>query len=49
MLRRAGSPDVADAVVRELPDPVDFERAATFLQERGVTRDRLISQMGGNP
>jgi hypothetical protein len=49
MLRRAGSPDVADVVIRELPDPVDFDHAATFLQAHGFTRDQLISQMGGNP
>jgi hypothetical protein len=49
LLRRAGSPEAADAVVRDLPDPVDFDHAATFLQGHGVTRDQLISQMGGNP
>jgi hypothetical protein len=49
MLRRAGSLEVADAVVRELPDLVDLDRAAPFFQEHGVAGDELISQMGGNP
>jgi len=34
---------------RDLPDPVDLDRAAQFLAPYGVTKDALISRMGGSP
>ena len=49
VLRTAGLPQVADEASRSLPDPVDIERAAQFLQRYGITKDVLISRMGGSP
>jgi len=49
VLRTAGLPQVADEAGRSLPDPVDMERAAQFLQRYGITKDVLISRMGGSP
>ncbi len=49
VLRTAGLPQVADEASRSLPDPVDMERAAQFLQRYGITNDVLISRMGGSP
>jgi hypothetical protein len=48
-LRHAGFPEAADAAERELPDPVDLEQAIAFGSKHGVTRDALISEMGGSP
>jgi hypothetical protein len=39
----------ADEAARELPDPVEVDRAAQFLAPHGITRDALISRMGGSP
>jgi hypothetical protein len=49
LLRRAGLPEVAEEADRSLPDPVELERAAEFGARYGVTRDELISRMGGSP
>ena len=49
MLRHAGFDEAADAAERELPDPVDLEQAIAFGTKHGVTRDALISEMGGSP
>ena len=49
VLRNAGLPQVADEANRSLPEEVDFERAAQFLQRYGITKDVLISRMGGSP
>ena len=48
-LRRAGFPEAADKAAAELPDPVDLQEAAEWGSRHGVTRDALISQMGGSP
>ena len=49
VLRAQGLPDVAEEVNRSLPDRVDFARAAAVLQRYGITKDVLISRMGGSP
>lgn len=49
LLRRLGYPDAADEAARVLPDPVSVEEAANFGQKYGITRDMLISRMGGSP
>jgi hypothetical protein len=49
LLRNAGLPQVAEEAERTLPDEVDVERAAEFGARYGVTRDVLISRMGGSP
>jgi hypothetical protein len=49
ILRNAGLPQVAEEAERSLPDEVDLERAVEFGARYGVTRDMLISRMGGSP
>jgi hypothetical protein len=49
VVRAAGLRDVADEAIRSLPDPVEYERAAEFLLRHGITKDALISSMGGSP
>jgi uncharacterized membrane protein YebE (DUF533 family) len=49
LLRRTGYSPVADLAERELPDPVDLEEVIEFATKHGITRDDLISQMGGSP
>ena len=49
VLRRAGLPDVADDVLRHLPDPVDRDVLENFLQARGLTKTRVTDLMGGSP
>jgi hypothetical protein len=39
----------AEEAARELPDPVELERAVQLLAPHGVTKDALISRMGGSP
>ncbi|MFC5644612.1 hypothetical protein [Kitasatospora cinereorecta] len=46
MLQRAG---YSEEALHELPDPVDLDRLAAWGQEHGITRDGLISRMGGSP
>jgi hypothetical protein len=48
-MRHAGFPQAADAAERELPDPVEMEQAIEFGTKYGITRDDLISEMGGSP
>jgi hypothetical protein len=48
-LRKAGLPEAADKASRELPDPVSVEEAEKWGAQHGITRDSLISQMGGSP
>lgn len=49
MLLRAGLAEVAEEADRTLPDPVELERAAEFGMRYGITRDELISRIGGSP
>jgi hypothetical protein len=49
VLRQAGYGDLADLAESSLPDPVELDRVAAFLQPHGVTHDELISQLGGSP
>jgi hypothetical protein len=49
VLRTAGLMEEADEAARELPDPVEVDRAAQFLAPHGITLDALISRMGGSP
>ena len=48
-LRRAGLAEVADEALQVLPDPVDIDQIETFCKQHNLTRDDLISQMGGSP
>ena len=49
MLRRAGLTEIADEAMAELPDRVSEEEVERWAGQHGVTRDVLISQMGGSP
>lgn len=48
-LRKAGFPEAADEARTQLPDPVDLQRVAEWGMRHGITRDILISQLGGSP
>jgi hypothetical protein len=48
-LRRLGYTQAADEAARALPDPVSREQARKFAQRYGISRDELISRMGGSP
>ena len=49
LMRRLDYPQVGDLAERELPDPVDLDEVMAFGEKHGVTRDDLISRMGGSP
>jgi hypothetical protein len=42
-------PDLADEASRDLPDPVDIDQLVPWLVQRGLTRDEMVSRMGGSP
>jgi hypothetical protein len=48
-LRKVGLPEVAEEAMRDLPDPVDSDDCAAWGARHGITRDALISLMGGSP
>jgi hypothetical protein len=41
--------EAADKAASGLPDPVDLDQAQQFLEPYGITKDALISRMGGSP
>ncbi len=49
ILRTARLPELAEEARRTLPDPVEYNHAARFLFQYGITKDDLISRMGGSP
>lgn len=49
MLRRMGFSQEADEAEQELPDPVDMEQLREFGDRHGISRDELMSRMGGSP
>jgi hypothetical protein len=50
VLRRVAIPEATIAEIgTKLSDPVDLDEAAAELQRYGVTRDELISRLGGSP
>ena len=49
VLNRAGYPELAEEASRVLPDPVDLDRLEALGIQHGLTRDDLISRMGGSP
>jgi hypothetical protein len=48
-LQRAGLFELADLANQQLPDPVERPQVNTFLESHGVSRDTLISLLGGSP
>lgn len=49
ILRTARLPELAEEAHRVLPDPVEYNHAARFLFQYSITKDDLISRMGGSP
>jgi hypothetical protein len=49
VLRTAGLPEMADEVLRDLPDPVDSEQVAAWAVPYGVNMGDLVSRVGGSP
>jgi hypothetical protein len=48
-LRRLGYPQLADEALRVMPDEFDREQLQEFGDRYGVSRDELVSRMGGSP
>jgi hypothetical protein len=48
-LRHLGYPELAEKAKRELPDPATLEQIQAFADRHGVSRDDLMSRMGGSP
>jgi hypothetical protein len=42
-------PDLADEVSPDLPDPVDIDQLVAWMIQHGLSRDEMISRMGGSP
>jgi hypothetical protein len=48
ILRAAGLSEAAVDAERELPDEVEYQQAEEYLGRHGITKDELISRMGGS-
>jgi hypothetical protein len=48
-LRRLGYSQAADDAERELPDQVSLEEIQKFADRHGLSRDEVVSRMGGSP
>ena len=48
-LRRLGYTEAAEEAERELPDPVSLEELEKFADRYNISRDEVMSQMGGSP
>jgi hypothetical protein len=49
LLRKAGMLEEAARAASSLPDPVDLDQASQFLAPYGITKDFLVSRLGGSP
>jgi hypothetical protein len=49
VLRRAGLSEDANWAEASLPETVDFDELVSAGASRGITRDTLISLLGGSP
>jgi len=49
IMRRTGYTELADEAERVLPDPVDSDQLEAFASRYGVSKDDIISEMGGSP
>lgn len=47
-LRRAGFTDAAAGAETELPDEMDVDTLQTWAEKHGITKDAIVSQMGGS-
>ena len=48
-LRRLGYTEAAEEAARTLPDPVSQEEIRQFADRYNISRDEVMSQMGGSP
>jgi hypothetical protein len=48
-LRCFGLHELAEVALRELPEQIDTDQLWAWGMRHGVTKDELISQMGGSP
>jgi hypothetical protein len=48
-LRRLGYPQAAEDAARELPDQISQEEIRKFADRHGLSRDEVVSRMGGSP
>jgi hypothetical protein len=48
-LRRLGYAQAADEAARVLPEQVSMEEIRKFADRYGISRDEVISRMGGSP
>jgi hypothetical protein len=49
LLRRMGLAQQAEEALRELPEHFDLHELQSWSERHGITRDELISRMGGSP
>ena len=48
-LRRIGYQQEADEALRVLPEEIDRRQLEEFSDRHGISRDELVSRMGGSP
>jgi len=48
-LRRLGYTEAAEDAARELPEQISLEEAEKFADRYGISRDEVMSRMGGSP
>ena len=39
-------PELADETSRDLPDPVDIDRAEAWMMQHGLSHDEMVSRSG---
>jgi hypothetical protein len=49
LLHNLRYPELADEASRDLPDPVDIDHLQAWAVQHGLSRDELVSEMGGSP
>jgi hypothetical protein len=49
VLRNTHLPDLADEAELTLPEELEMEAAVAWCLRHGLTRDQLVSLMGGSP
>ena len=48
-LHQLGYTEAAEEAERELPDPVSLDEIEKFADRYNISRDEVMSQMGGSP
>jgi hypothetical protein len=48
-LNHLGLTELAVEASRDLPDPVDINRLEAWCMQHGLSRDEMVSWMGGSP